>query len=241
MDVEGLNVSVLNVYRSPSGCFDGFLDSLCTLFEQLLGSGRWVILSGDFNVHFNAGERACSRLIELVACYGLRKTVFEPTRGENCLDNVLVGFSLEVEHVQVLDVGLSDHKGQIVEVALNLKVSEAKEKNTFRPITQKGLNELYNKLENTYWSFIGLTTSDPEKKFDRFVQILENAFVGVFPEKTYVRRPSDVGSGFSWFDGELRNTREHLGFLNDLKNRGHVNTRVYQWYRFMYKKKIKQA
>lgn len=50
--VKILNLSILVVYRSPSGPFDTFLDSTIEAFDL----GKSVAVLGDFNVHFNYNE-----------------------------------------------------------------------------------------------------------------------------------------------------------------------------------------
>nr|CAI5834581.1 unnamed protein product [Callosobruchus analis] len=109
-----------------------------------------------------------------------------------------------------------------------------------RPITQKGLNEFYNLLEGVSWDFINSDALNIEQKFEKFMKILEDAYLCCFPEKKYIVR-SDQGNNITWFNQELREMREHLTLLGDMKNNCYTSTREYRNFRALYRQRIKQA
>nr|CAI5830341.1 unnamed protein product [Callosobruchus analis] len=226
------------MYRSPSTCFDTFLESLEGLLTAT-DACKQIILTGDFNVHFNTTEPYCVRLCDLLGSFDLWPTVFEQTRYHNCLDNIFVNSDLKVRQVQAVDVGISDHKGQLLNFFVDTNAVFTQNK-IFRPITQKGLNEFYNLLEGVSWDFINSDALNIEQKFEKFMKILEDAYLCCFPEKKYIVR-SDQGNNITWFNQELREMREHLTLLGDMKNNCYTSTREYRNFRALYRQRIKQA
>ena len=64
--------------------------------------------------------------------------VNEPTRQNNCLDNVFVNFGVDSCKTRVMDTGLSDHRAQTISVKVNLiEICEYTSTIT-RPLTEVG-------------------------------------------------------------------------------------------------------
>lgn len=234
--VNDFNMYILAVYRSPSGDFGTFLTNL----DFLLGSfniNERIILAGDFNVHFGTNEPNTVQLCDTMAGYGMKETINVATRQEACLDNVFVGGDVDVCSFEVMDLDMSDHMGQIVNILLsynNNKFSQNKQK--FRPITQRGLFLFYSKLSDVVWDFIDCVNLDVDSKCERFVNIMNETYLECFPEKQYVVTSNNV---IGWFNQGLREMREYLGLLGDIGRQ--YNTYENKHHYMLYKRKYREA
>ena len=79
--IENFNV-VVNIYRSPNGDFNVFMEILEKLLNKI-GINNKVIISGDFNVRFNTSDRFNTTLIDLLKTFGFEQTMFDNTRLTN--------------------------------------------------------------------------------------------------------------------------------------------------------------
>ena len=238
--VNNFNLYVLALYRSPSGHFDTFLTNLDFILSSI-GMGRQVVLAGDFNVHFGTKEPNTLQFCDAMAGFGMQQTINVATRQESCLDNVFVSGNMDVQRAEVIDLDISDHLGQIVDIAVCCNNDNFfQNKSKFRPVTQQGLFTFYNKLSTKSWDFVDCVDLDADSKCERFVNILNEAFLESFPEKQYVMRTdNDIG----WFTQELRTMREHLGLLGEISRQynSHTNKHHYKQYKREYRKAIRKA
>ena len=187
--IRDFNLNVVVIYRSPSGHLDTFLTALESVLLEV-GQGRKVAIAGDFNVHLETvnqpSDARAFRLYDTMRSFGLRQTIFEPTRRNSCLDNIFVNLGLDVARAEVVDLGVSDHRGQVVWLVLERTgVGFIYDKKTCRPITQEGLLLYYNSLLLISWDFIGAAGVDADQKFVQFMHILEQNYLDAFPMKTY--------------------------------------------------------
>lgn len=136
---------IISIYRSPNGVFHDFINILATALERINIGSRYVYVCGDFNVHFNKEDRRASELSNLFACYGLNKLTNLATRGTVCLDNIFSNAfrSDQCNNVQIIDIGISDHRGIITE----LNICPKPIKRLVRPITFLGKYQLFNFIQ----------------------------------------------------------------------------------------------
>ncbi|CAH1967448.1 unnamed protein product [Acanthoscelides obtectus] len=238
--LQGYMMKGFSERKDFTGNFDTFLESMEGILTQL-SRNRQIILAGDFNVSFNTLDVNTSKLCDLLASFGLERTIFEPTRGDSCLDNVFLSSAMELCGSQVCDIGISDHKGQLVKFLGCETTGFTQNKKMYRPVTQRGLFMLHSRLSEISWDFITVDSTSGEQKFSHFMDILQEAYTYSFPKKTYVVR-SDQGNNISWFNTELRAMREHLRFLRELKGQyGFVSDQYYKNYKNLYRNKIRKA
>lgn len=236
---ERLDCYILCIYRSPSGSFGTFLESLEQILTNLPSTAK-LIIAGDFNVHFNTTDPSAMRVCDLLSSFGLGQTVREPTRGLACLDNIFANTLIEVCTHGTVDVGVSDHWGQLVRFKF-YEYYNFLDKKTFRPITQHGQNSFYKLLSEETWNFVSDDKLDPSHKFEVFIQTLENAYTSSFPEKTYKYR-SEQPTIIPWFNNNIKIMRDRLAFLRELKNQYNcISTQEYNQYRAAYQRQIKKA
>lgn len=225
----------------PSGSFDTFLTTVGEILSSIRPDAELVV-SGDFNVKFNTDHSDTAHFCDTMVSFGLKQTIFEPTRQEACLDNIFVSYDIDLYSVRVADMNVSDHRCQMVECEiLGSEDNFVRSRKVCRPITQRGLNFFFDIIDGTSWDFIG-ENSDADETFECFFGLLESAYLSAFPEKAYSVR-SDNADNISWFNDELRSMRDHLNFLGALKsqyNNDEIN-QEFKNYKRLYKEAIKTA
>lgn len=176
----------------------------------------------------------------MLVSFGFKQTIFEPTRGNACLDNVFINFDISDLVAQNTELNISDHAAQIVHFTCmsNVKIV-TKQSKICRPITQVGLYKFYDIVEKSSFSFIDSNKFNTNTKFCMFIKILETANLEAFPEKTYYVR-SDQTNNITWFNSELRHMREQLQLLGNLKRKFKTTylEHAYRQYKDRYKKTI---
>lgn len=213
--IKNLKLYVLSLYRSPSGDFDTFLD---TLNEALnfIGWKNRVVIAGDFNVHFGTNSHECVDLCGMLQSFGFYQMIVDATRGENCLDNIFVNFEYGDCEVCQHDMALSDHRAQVIDIPV-LGVVKKPERTSFlcRPITGMGKLKFFSLVESINWNFLNEAGISADDKFSLFLELIMKAYNDSFPEKTYYKR-NNQNRTTHWFSEGLKNMRETLNFLNDL-------------------------
>ena len=111
------------MYRAPVGDTTIFLDSLYELLLEL-NQLRYknFIICVDFNINFSENCNITSDLESVLNIYDLKITITEPTRitstSSKTIDNILTNINTRYNS-QVIDLGLSDHKGQNLKIEKN--------------------------------------------------------------------------------------------------------------------------
>lgn len=209
-----LKLYIISIYRSPSGSFETFLDSTERALNIVQGRGN-ILLVGDFNVHFGTEASECIDFCGLMISFGLVQLVNEPTRQDNCLDNVFSSLGDDDCEVNVCDAGLSDHLCQLVELLVPLNRGDPRVvKTTCRPITQLGKNAFFSSVEGLNWDFLYGREITAEARFVLFHSALAEAFLEAFPEKSYNKR-NDQNRLINWFSDDLRSMREVLRLMQE--------------------------
>jgi exonuclease III len=92
------NMCVLSIYRSPSGNFSKFLDSLDSVPNFLFSNSKNLIMCGDFNVNFSNNSNSNVQLSSLLASYNLQGIIDFPTRicetSHSIIDNMFINKSI---------------------------------------------------------------------------------------------------------------------------------------------------
>jgi hypothetical protein len=106
---------VLAVYRLHSIAITEFLDEIDRLQVGLRGEN--VIFTGDINCNLIADDNDSTSYLDLMASYGFRCLINEPTRvvdnSQSCLDHCFIRFN-QIKYnldfdAQVLHLGITDH------------------------------------------------------------------------------------------------------------------------------------
>lgn len=174
--VIDFDVYILTIYRPPQGCFDSFLGVLEAILNKI-GLSRRIILAGDFNVHFNTDQTEALHLGDTLRSFGFEQTITAATRSGACLDNIFVNFCRDTFSAGVVDVSISDHLGQELELLVDIDPNNnRREYKVCRPLTRVGFVVFYNIVSAIHWDFVGDHGLDVNAKFSRFLTILEESY-----------------------------------------------------------------
>ncbi|KAJ8948139.1 hypothetical protein NQ317_000182 [Molorchus minor] len=96
IEISDPKILVINLYRSPIGRFEFFLNALEELLTKYYQIYKRIILIGDFNVDFRGNSLELTDLVCLSNSYGLDICISEYTRvtqaSSTCIDNVWTSF-----------------------------------------------------------------------------------------------------------------------------------------------------
>lgn len=218
VDMQRDHLRVVSVYRPPKGDFQAFLEILEEILDGSVLSALDIIVTGDFNVHFHTSDKKWLALRDLMMSYGFKVTIFDPTRGDRCLDNIFINFDTKRHYnSRVTDPALSDHGA----VNINVEILEAadglRRLHISQPITETGKVRFFHLVEQLEWSFVNNCALNIHEKFERLLAILARALDEAFPTRRNYRTREDTRNYLRWYDGNLRRQREHLRFLDDLR------------------------
>lgn len=103
-------VILMTVYRSCQGAINIFIKKL---EEALYITARFkqfkLIICGDFNINFLKNSNELNLLNDLMETYNISATIQEPTRLQNCIDNICVSNTFPSYRTKVMFNGMSDH------------------------------------------------------------------------------------------------------------------------------------
>lgn len=219
--IKKQGLTLISVYRSPVGNFNNFMNIIENVLN-FVNINDDLAIAGDFNVCSNINsnnvlDRNAEVLLEVFQSYGLKQTIYEPTRNNNCIDNIFVRYSGSSSFFpKILTVEFSDHKAQCINIPRPLALTNYITKNRYRPLTQVGFCMMHNILSEQDWSFIYDDSLSPNDCFDAFHNRFIEIFLESFPEVDLKTRTSD--SGVKWFSGNMVAMREKVRLYNDMYN-----------------------
>lgn len=219
-EIKKMNLIVITVYRPPNGDYNIFLDVINSILDVSLSLKKYVLLNGDFNIHFDREYNLKHKFLDLINSYSFIEKVFRNTRKDHRLDNVFINFESVCEcTVNVFNPNLSDHDGAI-ECKINIENLTAKSDNPinnqhfYRPTTKKGIVEMGDLLRNESWSF--LESDSAVLSFTKFFQIFLSYRDAAFPLSKYKPTKNAQEPGAEWFGEELQVLRRELQILSDM-------------------------
>lgn len=209
---------VVSVYRPPKSDLQIFLGVLERVLDCCAGSDLDVIIAGDFNVHIHTTDKEWHALNDLMLSFDFRVTIFEPTRGTQCLDNVFVNFDGWRRYTSgVIDPGLSDHGAVSIQTELLVKAENIRIPHVSQPLTEAGKVRFFNLVEQINWDFIGRVCLSVDDKFDMFINNISCALDVAFPTRVIFSSCGESKNYLRWFNDDLRVQRERLKLFTDLK------------------------
>ena len=208
-------IVLLSVYRSPAGDLDVFLGVLSQVFVGVRTGHDRIVLVGDFNVHFQRENDANARkLRNFMTEFGLHSNFCEPTRFENCLDNIFLDVG-ERSWSNVIDFSFSDHRGVQTNIYDVSKERTPASVLCIRPTTARGLDDFYRLVRNVDFGSIIDEGVSLGEAVDRFVSSVSELALEAFPTRV-------VGCGrnnplrIAWYSPELGRMRDRLRFFSDI-------------------------
>lgn len=212
VSIPDLNLVVITAYRTRTSCLDGFEDVLGGIIERfLVDTQNTIVLNGDFNLNFDRPVAAVVDFVNFLGTFGLNRTIFEPTRFNNCIDNIFTN-ARDDYNAEVIKPYLSDHFAVLITLYVHSNITVGGSSVSLRPVTVAGLFELNNYVQDIDWSPLDADVSAADK-FSHFINILAQQISLCFPVKQV--RVSDRPSKLKWFTADLYDMRETLGFMKE--------------------------
>nr|CAI5829164.1 unnamed protein product [Callosobruchus analis] len=175
---------IITVYRAPNGDLGRCLEILSAVLESLDPKLN-IIVSGDFNVHFDGKDNKGSELCDLFLSYGMYSTTNFATRGAVCLYNIFTNIENPNNQTEPLRMNhLSDHDGIIYRFHAPSHRKTSKTRISYRPLTYEGFLTLYSMVERVDWSFVNDCSLNVNERFDKFLGVITDAVGSAFPMKS---------------------------------------------------------
>jgi len=115
-------LTLICIYRSPSGNFNYFITELESVLNKLHKVSSDLIICGDFNINHLKDNSRKHHLEHLLASFNLSGIVKFPTRTFNnsstLIDNFYINTTRHNYSVHPMTNGLSDHDAQIINLSL---------------------------------------------------------------------------------------------------------------------------
>jgi hypothetical protein len=152
--------------------------------QKLRKKQKTLILCGDWNINFHQPSPHTMDLNNLLLRYNLKHTVHVPTRITKttaALLDVVIMNEKSVNHITVMDLGLSDHCAQILSIPIadssNLTYRIDK-----RQFSEANIQEFFQ-LNQVTWQEV-YDELDANAKFSNFMNIFLYCYNTAFPLKT---------------------------------------------------------
>jgi hypothetical protein len=122
--LQGKEMYLLTIYRSPSGNFTNFINQLENIVHSLYNPKNDLIICRDMNVNFLEESSRVKQLNALLKTFNLVTVVTFPTRicghTSTSIDNVFIDTTRFNNFiVSPINNGLSDHEGQVLTIVLH--------------------------------------------------------------------------------------------------------------------------
>lgn len=207
------NIIIISIYRTPDSDINIFFNTLHQVFLLSKIQKNKVILLGDFNVKFNTNDKDQTNLCDYFKSYNFTQVISEPTRKNNCIDNIFINFEETYESF-IFDTTFSDHKA----IAISFKISKPnclkKESQLpYRSITESNLIKFHDLLNIVSWNFIDNNSTD--------INALWNEFIGKFTYNINIAFPlkyKKTGSSNVkryWNNPLIQNKRRTLNLIQE--------------------------
>lgn len=256
VELVELRVVLVCMYRSPSGKMDSFFENFQKILSRINCHKKHLIICGDFNINFLSKDKNALSFINICKMYGLERTIFQPTRGKNCLDNIFTtihsssssGFTSSTVNCHI-----SDHCGQILtlnNVVLS-KVDNRPSNNNLlsKPSTspktvmsEDNIRVFKYHLKRETWNQHYNSNSNVNTNFDLFLSSLKYFYSLSFIVNV---RPSKRTLGYNkvpWYNKELKMCKDRLMLLFNLSNTiGGGYKQLYNTEKTNYRQKLKET
>lgn len=97
-----------------------FCDSLYRILSNITKKDRNNVVNGDSTLILETLKTIIEKTWDLIESFHCKKRIFEPTKKEKCLDNILI--KLDVKHkVQIWDAAMRDHSAITISLLLEIR------------------------------------------------------------------------------------------------------------------------
>ena len=209
------NALICNIYRSPSGDLNGFLEQL-TIFLRNLARHRnkHIILAGDTNIDLLDYGRidSVNKYVDTLAEHGFAPVISRPTRvtdhSATIIDHIFVNNCHAVTKSGVISESISDHLATFVTIMvdqnrLSCKLQEDTTETSSRVINDDNIKKFETDISAVDWNFVNNYDSADEK-FDAFEKKYCELYDRNFPIKAKKGKPGRRKNTKPWIQEWLR-------------------------------------
>jgi exonuclease III len=180
-------ITIMNIYRSPNGNFQYFLNRLTCTLNRIHNNTTDIIICGDFNINYLHESNTKHLLNSLLASYSLYSTLQFPMRiqdnSHTLIDSIFINtYKHEEIVVYPLVNGLSDHDAQVVNISSIPMYDSGKLYNYKRKFDKYSINEFRLQLSYELWENV-ITKNDVNISFNNFLNTYLGFFYTSFPTK----------------------------------------------------------
>lgn len=215
-------VTVLCVYRPPSGNFSIFTTQLKKIIALCNKQKKKVILTGDFNINLMENCNKSMEFLEILSLNNLTPLISEPTRitenSSTLIDNIIVSNNLLYLVVKsyVEDLYLSDHRAVLIDLIHN-NMDKIPKKKYCRSYSNKNIAKFNEILKHEKWDkIINLECDDINVLFNEFHDKYIAHFNDCFPVK--LKKIPKKQLNHDWKTTGLKISQKKLRLLPKLKN-----------------------
>jgi Reverse transcriptase (RNA-dependent DNA polymerase)/Endonuclease-reverse transcriptase len=193
------------IYRSPQGDFNVFINQLSELLNDITKKSSCILICGDFNINTLVQSKSGDILIDLFRSHGLRMTIDVATRitrnSSTSIDNVFTNIDPDLMTAQVIDLGLSDHCAQVINVhgVIDIPKQSVIYKRSF---TERNKANFAIDVSSETWDCIENVHSVNDM-YSAFLETFLSHFNKAFPIEAKRIKIKCNGKDNSWFTPEL--------------------------------------
>lgn len=218
------NINILCIYRSPNGDIKMFFYLFEQAIKQVLKNHDQLIICGDFNINFaDIKSLATNQFLNLLRSLNLTYINNKPTRGLNCIDNILVNFSTDYYKYKIVGGHFGDHNPFVLKL---LNEPNFKQLNKPKRVLKRTQNEeqilvFIELLKEESWPMIESYKQnkiDVANMFNTFFRTYIDLWYHSSPlmPKSFKKRGEKI---CNWYTKELANLRNKmLSFCDIYKN-----------------------
>jgi hypothetical protein len=236
---------VLILYRSPTGCFESFIEKLENLLFTLTNHSKRpnIILTGDLNCNLLKDGQEQKQLLSVFQRFNMKPLVNTPTRitmySKTLLDNVFTDQGEENTNTTVFDTGLSDHLAIVSTFKVHRKTILPKPVNYRRFFVDDNVNYFRLLLSQQHWDGVKVSNSLNDNFnyfYSRYMHCFDIAFP-IEPER------SKSNGRKNWLTPEIIRMSNYMKYmsLEMLSSEDHLLQSEYSRLKRHYKYCIKKA
>lgn len=152
LTIYSLNITIITIYRSPTGNFTFFLQNLDNVLQSLYTPSIHIIICGDLNINYLEENEQRKHLDNLSLMYNLTGIVNFPTRITNSSASAIDNIFIDISRLQDFSIipfpnDLSDHDAQILTINIPVQMQSARTKFT-RKINKRTILDFTYNLSN---------------------------------------------------------------------------------------------
>ena len=181
---------IICVYRPHRNPIDLFTETVNDILQSpIVRSCDTTLIVGDMNINLLDESGSVQNFMAQLNSLNFLPTITIPTRFSpndssvpTLLDHILIN-RLDKFTSGVLNIDLTDHCPSFIHFLDSDGEAERiqKQKVVFRPIFQRGKENLEAKLNSTNWD--SLINNDTELSWNRFITYINESYCGCFPKK----------------------------------------------------------